>query len=135
MRHREIKAKIKEDLRNRANIGNKCPVFEAWHDKRYLRKNWNSSANVSISEYLLVHGPSAQEGKRKEHTRKKKERAEAARAKRFARSHYWDLTRRSSSSIAVPPQPARALAEKRSRVTAAARKILGSEPLVQAFIA
>ena len=119
-------------------MGNKCPVFEAWQHKKYLRKNWNSTVNFSKSEYLLVQGPSAQEGKRKEHTRKKKERAdsaEAARAERFARSRYWDLTRRYSSSIAVPPQPARGLAEKRSRVTAAARKILGSEPLVQAFIA
>ena len=101
----------------------------------HILEYWKSLVKFSESKYLLMHGPSAQEGKRKEHTRKKKERAEAARAKRFARSHYWDLTRRSSSSIAVPPQPARALAEKRSRVTAAARKILGSEPLVQAFIA
>ena len=136
--HKEVDAKIKEDLRNQAEMGNKYPVFEAWEHKKYLQEVWNSSVNFSKSEYLLVHGPSAQEGKRKEHTRKKKERAdsaEAARAERFARSRYWDLTRRYSSSIAVPPQPARGLAEKRSRVTAAARKILGSEPLVQAFIA
>ena len=54
MRHREIKAKIKEDLRNRANMGNKCPVFEAWEHKKYLRKNWISSMNFSDSEHLLV---------------------------------------------------------------------------------
>ena len=54
MRHREIKAKIKEDLRNRANMGNKCPVLEAWEHKKYLRKNWISSMNFSDSEYLLV---------------------------------------------------------------------------------
>ena len=73
-------------------MGKKCPVFEAWEHKKYLRKNWNSSLNFSKSEYLLVHGPSAQEKKRKEHTRKKKERAEAARAQRLATSWWWDPT-------------------------------------------
>ena len=62
-------------------MGNMCPVMEAWEHKKYLWKNWNSLMKFSESKYLLVHGPSALERKRKEHTRKKKERAEAARAK------------------------------------------------------
>ena len=86
MRHKEVEAKIKKELRNRAKMGNKCPKFEAWEHKKYLRKVRDSSVNFSKSEYLLVHGPSAQEKKRKEHTKKKKERAEAARAQRLATS-------------------------------------------------
>ena len=128
-----MKAKIEEDLRNRAEMGNKCPVFEAWEHKKYLRKNWNSSVNFSKSKYFLVHGPSAQEGKRKEHTRKKKERAEAARAERPATNRYWDPTQRSPSPSAVPPQPA--LAEKLRKVKSTAKKILGSKALVEVFIA
>ena len=76
-------------------MGNKCPDFEAWKHKKYLQKVWNSSVNFYKSEYLLVHGPSAQERRRKEHTRKKKARAEAARAKRLTTSRFWDPTQRS----------------------------------------
>ena len=50
LRHKEVKAKIKEDLRSRAIMGNKCSVFEAWEHKKYLQKNWNSSVNFSKSE-------------------------------------------------------------------------------------
>ena len=67
---KEIQAKIKEDPKKQANMGNLCPVFEAWEHKKYLRKNWNSSVNFSKASYLLVHGPAAQEKKRKEHTQK-----------------------------------------------------------------
>ena len=68
MTHKEVDAKIKEDLRNQAKMGNKWPGFEAWEHKKYLRKDGNSSVNFSKSEYLLVHGSSAQERKRKEKT-------------------------------------------------------------------
>ena len=44
LKHKEIQAKIKEDLKNRADMGNKCPVFEAWEHKKYLRKDWNSTS-------------------------------------------------------------------------------------------
>ena len=117
-------------------MGNKCTVLEAWEHKKYLHKNWNSFVKFIESKYLLVHGPPAQERKRKEHTRKKKERAEAARAKRLATSRYWDPIRRSPSPSAVPPQPAHAaLAEKLRKVKSVARKILRSEALVETFIA
>ena len=83
-----------------------------------------------------MQGPSAQEKKREEHTREKKERAEAARAQRLATSWWWDPTRHSPSPSAVPPEPVKAaLAEKLRKVKSAARKILGSEALVEAFIA
>ena len=103
MSHRDSQDKIKQDLKTRPDMGNKCPVFEAWQHKKYLRKNWNSSVNFNKSEYLLEHGTSAQEGKRKEHTIKK-ERAETARAERLARSSYWDGTQ-----PGTPPLPLLAL--------------------------
>ena len=57
-------------------------------------------------------------------------------AKRLATSRYWDPNRRSPSPSAIPPQPAQAaLSEKLRKVKSVARKILGSEALVEAFIA
>ena len=40
--HRDIRDKIKQDLKTRPDMGNKCPVLEAWQHKKYLQKKWNS---------------------------------------------------------------------------------------------
>ena len=40
---KELDAKVKADLRNRAAVGNKCPVHEAWDHKKYQRKVKNST--------------------------------------------------------------------------------------------
>ena len=39
----ELDAKVEADLMNRAAVGNKCPLYEAWDHKKYLRKVKNST--------------------------------------------------------------------------------------------
>ena len=55
MKHRDIRAKIKQDQRNRAEMGNKCKVFKTWQHKRYLRKNKNSPW-VSFPCLMSIYG-------------------------------------------------------------------------------
>ena len=42
MTKKEVDAKVKADRRNRAAVANKCPLYEAWDQKKYLRKVKNS---------------------------------------------------------------------------------------------